>query len=205
MPRYRKALKKMASLLDIIEPVEDISLWAMDETGKRLESNNFYSWSPKGKPTVIERNGCHKGLNIIGATEICKHFGFLYEPYSKDDGPLTAAHVVDYLGCLIRYDKSRGVSKSMVILDNARIHTAQEVKDFAEAHSNDLVLIHQPPYSPELNPQENMWNWLKSYISQASAAISEQELLDRIEKFDAYILQVPDKVKKWLYARNFFK
>lgn len=44
----------------------------------------------------------------------------------------------------------------MIILDNASIHTAYEVKEFAKAHVSDLVLIHQPPYSPELNPQENM-------------------------------------------------
>jgi transposase len=195
----------MAILLDIIEPVEDISLWALDETGKRLESNNFYSWSPKGKPTVIERNGSHKGLNIIGATEILRHFGFLYEAYSKDDGSVTAMHVVDYLNCLLQYDKERGISKTMVILDNARIHTAEEVKDFAKAHTNDLVLIHQPPYSPELNPQENMWNWLKSFVSQASALKTEQELISRIEKFDDFIATVPEKVKNWLYARNFYK
>lgn len=195
----------MASLLDIIEPIEDISLWALDETGKRLESNNFYSWGPKGQPTVIERNGCHKGVNIIGATEVMRHFGFFYKAYSKDDGTMTAAHVVEYLNSLILYDRRRGISKTMVILDNAGIHTAQEVKDFAKAHTNDLVLIHQPPYSPELNPQENMWNWLKSFISQASAMKNVQELMERIKKFDAYIVTVPEKVKNWLYARNFYK
>jgi len=93
----------------------------------------------------------------------------------------------------------------MVILDNAGIYTAQEVKDFAKDHVKDLVLIHQPPYSPELNPQGNMWNWLKNFVSQASALKNEQGLMERMQKFDSYTAKVPEKVKNWLYARNFYK
>lgn len=69
--------------MDIIDNINDISLWAMDETGKRLELNNFYSWSPIGKPTEMERNGSHKGVNIIGATEVFNHFKFIYNIYKQ--------------------------------------------------------------------------------------------------------------------------
>jgi transposase len=192
-------------ILDIIEPVEDISLWALDETGKRLESNNFYSWSPVGEPTVIERNGCHKGLNIIGATEILKHFNFVYDAYTKSEGTVTAAHIIKFLERLVLYDRARGINITVVQWDNANIHKAYEVKQFVKAHESDLILIHQPPYSPELNPQENMWNWMKKFLSQASAYKNEQELAVGLKKFKAYIEARPDEVKQWLYARNFFK
>ena len=195
----------MSVVLDIIEPTEDISLWAMDETGKRLESNNQYFWGPKGQPTTVERNGSHKGINIIGATEIKEHFAFIYDAYSKDDGAIKSEHVIRYMERLLNYDKSRGINKTVIILDNAKPHTSAEVKEFAITHENDLVLIHQPPYSPELNPQENMWNWLKANISEASAAKTVKELFDRVNTFEAYISTVPDKVKSWLYARNFYK
>jgi hypothetical protein len=195
----------MSELLDIIEPVEDISLWALDETGKRLESNNQYFWGPKGKSTFVERNGSHKGINIVGATEIKDHFNFVYNAYSKDAGALKASHIIQFMDHLLDYDRKRGISKTMIILDNAKPHIATEVKEFALLHENDLVLIHQPPYSPELNPQENMWNWLKSSVSEASAAKNVPELLERVQNFRAYITSVPDKVKKWLHARNFFK
>lgn len=32
-----------------------------------------------------------------------------------------------------------------------------------------------------------------------------KELFDRVNTFGAYISTVPDKVKSWLYARNFYK
>lgn len=195
----------MSELLDIIENVEDTSLWVLDETGKRLESNNHYTWSPVGKPTVIERNGSHKGVNIIGATEVSKHFDFVYHAYSKEDGTITASHIIKFLEDLLQYNQSKGIRLTFIQWDNARIHTAEEVKQFAKDHENELVILHQPPYSPELNPQEEMWHWLKSFIAKATAAKSVQELLNMIREFKAYIAVRPDLVKHRLHARNWFE
>lgn len=186
----------MSKLLDIIEYTEDISLWAFDETGKRLESNNFYSWSPIGQPTVIERNGCHKGLNIIGATEVSKYFDFMYDEYSKDDGSVTAAHIVKFLERLLLYDRSLGRDITFIQWDNASIHKGPEVKQFLKKHEYDLFVLHQPSYSPELNPQEEMWHWMKDFIAKASAAKDVQELSNTVKQFKAYIIANKDTVKK---------
>jgi len=135
----------MSVVLDIIEPLGDVSLWCQDETSKRLESNNFYSWSPVGKPTEIECNGCHKGINIIGATEVLNHMGFVYDVYSKKEGSLTAAHVVKYMERLLDYDKARGISTTFVQWDNSPIHKGPLIQEFVEAHKSDLIVLHQPP------------------------------------------------------------
>jgi transposase len=195
----------MSELLDITENLGDTSLWVLDETGKRLESNNHRTWSPVGQPTVIERNGSHKGVNIIGATETTKHFDFMYQAYSKEDGTIKATHIIKFLEDLLQYDKSRGIRISFIQWDNARIHTAEEVKQFAQAHENELVILHQPPYSPELNAQEELWHWLKSFISKATALKNEKELLKMIRDFKAYILAHPDEFKKRMSIRNWFK
>lgn len=195
----------MATLLEIIENTEDFSLWVFDETGKRLESNNFYSWSPIGEPTVIERNGCHKGLNIIGATEVSKHFEFLYQQHDKEDGSVTTVHIAEFLERILFYDRSLGTKVTFIQWDNATIHKGKEVKQFLKDHENDLFVLHQPPYSPELNPQEEMWHWMKDFISKATAAKNVQELSDTIKQFKAYIAANKDKVKKRLYAGNWFK
>lgn len=194
----------MSVVLDIIEPLDDVSLWCIDETSKRLESSNFYSWSPVGKPTEIERNGCHKGLNIIGATEVLNHFTFLYDVYSKNEGSLAAVHVVKYLECLLDYDRKRGIYTTIIQWDNAPIHKGPAVQEFIASHKSDLIVLHQPPYSPQLNPQEEMWHWMKNFIAQASAVKNEQELLTLINRFDKYITARPDMVKHRVFARNYF-
>ena len=47
-----------------------------------------------------------------------------------------------------------------VVLDNAKIHKVQGVRDLIESAGEKLVFL--PPYSPDLSPIEPMWSKLKS-------------------------------------------
>ena len=46
--------------------------------------------------------------------------------------------------------------------DNAPIHTAKIIQRFFE--DNAIPLIEWPPYSPDLNPIEHVWHWLKKGV-----------------------------------------
>ena len=45
--------------------------------------------------------------------------------------------------------------------DNITIHRSRIVKDFLETHNDRLITRRIPPYSPELNLDEYVWNALK--------------------------------------------
>ncbi len=49
----------------------------------------------------------------------------------------------------------------MVLWDNGNIHRSEEVKAFLWAHRDRLETHRLPPYTPELNPDEFVWNILK--------------------------------------------
>lgn len=198
----------MGVFLDIFEHIPDTSLWALDETGKRLESNNFYSWSPKGKPTAIERNGVRKGLNIVGATEILNHFDFIYDEYHKGeigDPTICATHIISFIERLLAYDKKRGINHTFIILDNAGIHKAEIVKAFAKENASRLSLLFQPIYSPELNPQEQIWNWMKKYMATSLAYKNVDELSEKLKEFQSHMRKNMTEVKRRIYARNYYK
>jgi len=204
----KSSSKKMSRLLDILTPLTDVSLWALDEAGIYLESNNHYTWSPKGKPTVIERNGSHKGINIIGATEITKRFSFLYDTYPKggqEDFRICAPQVIKFLERLRGYNQDLGIRKTFVILDNARIHTAKAVKAYAREMKDEMILIFLPPYSPELNPQENIWCWLKSFLAQAMAYADVSALLAGIDTFQSRCITAQAQVMRRVNARSYYK
>ena len=69
-----------------------------------------------------------------------------------------------------------------LILDNASIHHAKALRTFAERHP-EVKFFHLAPYSPEYNPIEQVWHWLKPLVHAAktiNGGISE--LLSRVRK-----------------------
>ncbi len=72
----------------------------------------------------------------------------------------------------------------------------QEVKD-------RLQLIFLPRYSPYMNPQENIWNYLKSRLFKPSSRSCIEELiLDVNSIFDELNSNI-DRIDSLAYARNF--
>lgn len=45
---------------------------------------------------------------------------------------------------------------ALVIVDGASWHSHKAAEDF-----DNVSLIHLPPYSPELNPVEQVWQWIR--------------------------------------------
>jgi transposase len=50
-----------------------------------------------------------------------------------------------------------------LILDGGSYHHSRLVKDYVATLSGKLRLFFLPPYSPELNPDEQVWNYLKHH------------------------------------------
>lgn len=193
--------KKLKSLVATVENSSKSVIYALDETSIKVESNNHMSWSLVGKPPIIERNGIRKGLNIIGATEITKNFDSHADVYSNKQS-ITALEVEHFIEHLLQINSNK---KVYIILDNARTHTAHSIKRLEELHKNKLELIYLPPYSPELNPQENVWNILKEYIYRPSSRANIDELFYDVcyvyDKFNSSIF----KIKSLVYAKFYYK
>lgn len=74
-----------------------------------------------------------------------------------------------------------------LLLDGASIHRSAETVEFLRKNSIQ-VLEGWPPHSPDLNPIENWWSWLKKRISKVVS--------QNIEKNDKNAELVWNEVKK---------
>jgi len=73
------------------------------------------------------------------------------------------------------------------VLDNASFHKSQKTKELIEQKGARLLYL--PPYSPDLNPIENYWALLKTYVRKYNTS------------FDVFytILDRFFSQKKWCY------
>jgi len=69
----------------------------------------------------------------------------------------------------------------ILILDNATIHKSRAVKRFLTQH-DWVALEHLAPYSPEYNPIERFWRWLKAKVYGATAFDTIDAVLSKVRQ-----------------------
>jgi len=56
-------------------------------------------------------------------------------------------------------------SPKVIVMDNASFHRKRKLISLAERYGHRIIYL--PPYSPELNPVENFWAWLRGKLKKA--------------------------------------
>jgi len=65
---------------------------------------------------------------------------------------------------------------SVLVLDNARLHHSLILKQLVEEAGCSLMFL--PPYSPDLNPIEPVWSWIKNTVRARAPRTDEQRQKD---------------------------
>ena len=93
--------------------------------------------------------------------------------YSTCEKNITADFIIEQLD-----EFSLKIAKpTVVVLDNARVHTAAKVKERVEFwQKRGLYLFYLPPYSPHLNIAERLWKELKCRWIKAEDYLTTDKL-----------------------------
>ena len=74
------------------------------------------------------------------------------------------------------------------LIDNASWHKTKKVREYCE--ENNISLLFLPPYSPEYNPIERVWGFIKSKVKNTYFSTSKKftkfvtDLLQNINQTD---------------------
>jgi len=86
-------------------------------------------------------------------------------------------------------------SKSVVILDNCSIHHVLEVE--TSLKQAGILVYYLPPYSPDLNPAEELFSYFKYYLKQHDEVLQCME--DPVPLIqDAFDSVTPEKCLGWI-------
>ncbi len=124
-----------------------------DEAGVRSDAHAGRTWAPRGKTPVVRVTGARFGLNMISAVSPKGQLRFMVVK-----GRVAAPQFCEFLRRLM----FRAARPIVLILDGHPVHRSAKVRRLAESFGHKLQLFFLPPYSPELNPDEWVWNDLKN-------------------------------------------
>jgi putative transposase len=125
-----------------------------DEASFRQDSTLHATWSRIGSPPVVPVTGQRKSAKILGAVELYSA-RFLY----GSDQVFNAETYLAFLRHTVApCYRRRG---AILIQDNASYHKDGDVWAWFAANRSWLEVHQLPPYSPEFNPVERVWQYTR--------------------------------------------
>ena len=136
----------------------------LDESGAKTNMTRTHGRAPRGVRVVDKvPHGHWKTTTMISAV--------------RTDGPFAAALVngatdtdvfLAYVEHVLAPELRDG---DVVVMDNLAPHKDPKVRELIESAGASLVYL--PPYSPDLNPIENMWSKVKRHLRSVAARTYE--------------------------------
>jgi len=132
------------------------------------------TWAPRGQTPVLYHEVRRGHLSVISGLTISpvRHrLGLIYRIHERSiDGELVRAFLRD----LLRHVRGHVV----VVWDNLGTHKGAALREFC-ARQPRLHLEYLPPYAPDLNPDEGVWNHAKRDLANR-AVHNREELRDEV-------------------------
>jgi hypothetical protein len=161
-----------------------------------------------GQTTSLSPVLCRRGQRPVIAKQMGRAYVHVLAAVCPDDGS-SWGMISDRLdtdvinGFLAQFSgKLKPDERALLVWDGAGVHISKKLVVPA-----NVELVSLPPYSPELNPTENLWHWHRShfwsnrtYVDRAALHIAAQLACD-------WATDHPDRIKTtcatpWMRGRN---
>lgn len=130
------------------------TIYFADEASVRSDDHSGTTWAPIGETPVVGATGQRFGVNLVSAISPGGELRWM-----EVEGTMTGEKFVEFLTRLIK----RRRKPVFVIVDGHPTHKAKVVTEFVKANAARLELHFLPGYSPQLNPDEQVWLHLKHH------------------------------------------
>lgn len=161
-----------------------------DEAGVRSDHHAGTTWAVRGKTPVVSTTGARFSMNMISAVNAQGAFRFM-----TVKGRVGAATFLEFIKRLLHGSENT----IFLIVDGHPAHKAKIVKRFIETEEikKRFRLFFLPAYSPELNPDERVWNDLKNNAVGKQAITDPEQLHKSIISHLRFIQKSPDRVRAY--------
>mgnify|MGYP006295204691 CR=1 FL=1 len=164
---------------------EKATIYFGDESSVRSDHHRGTTWGPIGQTPIVKDTGARFTLNLISAISAKGEMRFMII-----DGRLNAEKFITFLKRLM-HNSTKPV---YLILDGHPVHRSAKVRQFVESLEGKLRLFFLPPYAPELNPDEMVWNHLKNHKLGKSFIAGPDDLKSKVISWMRSLQALPRKI-----------
>ena len=155
MRKHLRILKKLPELLnDIISSNTEyynlFNLYFQDESRFGLKTHVGRCLTARGVKPIVKYQHAFKNTYLYGSFSPINGDSFVYEIEGT-----TSEIFYRYIKAFSQY---KPTEFKIIIIDNAGFHSLSKY-----SIPKNIGLVRIPPYSPELNPSEKIWGYIKQF------------------------------------------
>jgi transposase len=194
-PAKRKAFVEEFQLLFARMCRDEICIVYVDESHFHQDLDLGYTWAPIGKPIWRQSTSppLSARINWYGAYDFGQGQAFIWQ-----EGKCNSAHTVQFLQRLTA-GLELADRQLVIIWDGASWHRSHTVR--TQAQQLGIALRQLPAYSPDLNPIEGLWKWMREEVTQHFCHAALHDLFLDCKAFIHRINLDPDAMISRLWPR----
>lgn len=161
-----------------------------DEASFRQDSTLHATWARVGHSPEVPVTGERKSVKILGAIEMYRA-RFLY----RRDEVFNARTYLGFLEEAISPYRRRG---AILVQDNASYHKDADVWAWFSRNRHWLEVCQLPPYSPQFNPAERLWQHTRKNGTHNRYFINENEIVGTLNRVFGEMQAHPETIRPYL-------
>lgn len=169
-----------AKFYELIAEIDESRIYFVDEVGFNVSMRSKRGRSLKGNNAVQTVPGI-RSRNISVCCSMTKE---CVTKYNVQTYAYNTLSFNSFMSSLFEYIEKEKPGNSAIVLDNVAFHKNKQIHDIVKSKGHTLLFL--PPYSPFLNPIENMFSKWKQSI-RIENPNNESELFDLIENVNNLI------------------
>ncbi|AZG37368.1 IS630 family transposase [Shewanella psychromarinicola] len=180
---FKKLISKTIATIPVYIPLDTVDIWFQDEARFGQQNTTTRLWAAKGSRPRAVRQQQFEYAYLFGA--VCPATG------------ATEALVTPFVNRAAMWQHLKQISEAthsdryaLVIIDGAGWHTDDIAKEFS-----NLSVLKLPPYSPELNPIEQVWQWLRQHCLANRCFEGYDDIVEQCCRAWNTFIQCKDRVK----------
>jgi len=168
-------------------------IFFLDEAGMRSDSPLGRTYGLRGQTPVVTTSGQRQQVNALSAVNA--RGAFWYDVFT---GKFNAEVFIGFLGNFLK-GRRRPV---FLVVDGHPVHYAKTVARSIQAQEGKLELHFLPPYAPDLNPDEFVWNHLRQQGVSKTPLRQNESLRNRVLHDLEIIRRDKDLVRSFFKAES---
>jgi transposase len=164
------------------------TIFFVDEAHFRADVEVRNKWVLRGAPALVDSTSPRFGDKATYYSGVCLESGVVEAMLVTQN--CTAETSVAFLQQL----RAKYTGPLIVIWDNGPAHRGAAIRDYLSTPDLDLRLVALPPYSPDFNPDEAIWDWARQEVTANRCFGTAANVRQHINAFFADLTTRADEV-----------